>query len=129
MKKRFIQLATRWKYTWIMWLFVLFYIMLLRGNERLIVTGAIWTLFWVCSSSLLLAAGKWWGSCFGIIWAVGFYIEYHYKLYLIHCKGAVIYHLWNPLPVTVMLVAYYIFMGWICYKDNKNDKVCFVTVS
>ena len=119
--KKLFKLITYWKYTWPMWLIVLFYIMLLRNHEHIIIPGVLWTLLCVCSSSLLLSDGKWWGSCSGVIWAIGFYIEYLYKLYLIHNKGAVIYHLWNPLLVTVIIAGYYIFMGWLCYKENKKQ--------
>lgn len=119
MIKRFIELSAKWKYTWPAW-----------GVVTIGILGTfpfghtLYTLLYystVIIASAVLAAGRWQGCLFGIFNGFIPMAEYLYNCRLIEYRGMVIYHNRNPWPVTVAFTACYVFMGWLCYKENRTN--------
>ena len=119
-KKKFINLVTNWKYTWLGWMVTIYFILLQARFLFGMSDAVIHTVVFVDVAVLLMSAGRWWGSIIGVLWSFSFYAEYLYKCYLINYKGQIIYHNFNTLPITLIFMAYFIFMGWICFKENKG---------
>ena len=120
--KKFLEISTRWVYTWPGWTISLFYILLwVNGSNS---PAAILICLPVVLASLLFAIGRWQGCVPGIIFALIPVAEYLYEEYLVRVLGQVIYHRLNPLPFTAAVTAYYLFMAWRVYTVSTNkDKL------
>ncbi|MBQ8604255.1 MAG: hypothetical protein IJ410_05400 [Oscillospiraceae bacterium] len=119
-KKKLIELSAKWKYTWPAWTVVTIAIL-----GTIPFGPTLLTLFCctpVVIASFLFAANHWQGSFFGILFAIMPMTEYWYNCWLVEYKDMVIYHNWNPWVFTVMVIVYYIFMGWLCYRENNTSK-------
>lgn len=119
MKKKFIEAATKWVYTWPAWTAVI-----LSIATAFRFYGAVGMLLYfspVILASALFAIGRWQGVFPGIVFGLLPMAEYLYEEYLVSVKGAIIYHRLNPLPFTLAVAAYYIFMGWRVYQLSKGQ--------
>ena len=118
MRKRFIELSTKWVYTWPAWAAVILSVMsAFRFNL------ALYNLIYyspVILASVLFVTGRWQGCFSGLFFAFIPMAEYLYNEWLIAYKGIVIYHNWNPWGFTVIVSVYYIIMGRICWKERKE---------
>lgn len=114
MKKSFIEIITKWKYTWPAWMVTTVDIIFL--TQGVLAEGPA-AFLWICtvSAAYLLASGKWWGCFVGSlngVYAIG---EYYYKL-MTHDKIVI-----DSRPFGLIIIVYYLFMGWICWKENKQS--------
>ena len=118
MREKFIELSTKWIYTWPAWVRVF-----LSVTSAFRFNFALYTLVYyspVILASALFATGHWQGCFAGLLFAFMPMSEYLYNEWLIKYKGMVIYHNWNPWVFTVIVSVYYIFMGRICWKERKE---------
>lgn len=114
MKKSFIEIIPKWKYTWPAWMVTTVDIIFL--TQGVLAEGPA-AFLWICtvSAAYLLASGKWWGCFVGSlngVYAIG---EYYYKL-MTHDKIVI-----DSRPFGLIIIVYYLFMGWICWKENKQS--------
>ena len=118
MRKRFIELSTKWIYTWPAWVRVF-----LSVTSAFRFNLALYNLIYhspVILASALFATGHWQGCFSGLFFAFIPMAEYLYNEWLIAYKGMVIYHNWNPWGFTVIVSVYYIFMGYKVYKERNK---------
>ena len=69
-KKRFIDLVTNWKYTWLGWVVTIYFILLQARFLFGMSDAVIHTVVLVDVAVLLMSAGRWWGSIIGVLWRV-----------------------------------------------------------
>ena len=118
MRKKFIELSTKWVYTWPAWVRVF-----LSVTSAFRFNLALYNLIYhslVILASALFATGHWQGCFSGLFFAFIPMAEYLYNEWLIAYKGMVIYHNWNPCGFTVIVSVYYIFMGYKVYKERNK---------
>lgn len=118
MRKRFIELSTRWVYTWPAWAGIILSVTSAFRFNFMIYSLAYFTP--VILASVLFVTGHWQGCFAGIFFAFMPMVEYLYNKWLIAYKGMVIYHNWNPWGFTVIVSVYYIIMGYKVYKERNK---------
>lgn len=113
--KNFIKLSVKWKYTWPMWLMILLYTIVaviprMYFTEWALPLGAV-----IVCASLLLASGRWYGSCVGLLYGIFGMWEYYTKIKNLEKI------VFDERIIGVAVIVYYIFMGWLCYRENKRE--------
>ncbi len=113
MKKKVLELSTKWVYTWPAWLhFSVLVLAVLDKNLYLTPLAAPLSAITV-TASWLLATDKWQGSIVGCLNGIYLIIEYYYKL---HINKKVLI---DSRPLGLLIIVYYIYMG---YRMNREDK-------
>ena len=114
MKKRFVELVTEWKYTWPMWLLMLLYMITAIARRMYFTEWALPLGAIIVCSSLLLASGRWYGCFVGSVYGTFCIWEYYDK---IRNFEKVVF---DERVLGFVIIAYYLFMGWLCYRENKK---------